>query len=87
MPARAETLESTRVDSLANNGRLCSSKADERNHICTVRDKILSASIHLLSQINEKVEVLNKTELNGPSDVTDDFSACANADQEPNMLL
>ena len=80
-------LEGTKVDSLANSGRLGSSKADERTHICTVRDKILSASIHLLSQINKKIEVLNKTELNGPSDVTDDFSASANAEQEPNMLL
>ena len=35
----------------------------------------------------QEVEVLNKTELNGPSDVTDDFSACANADQEPDVLL
>ena len=87
MPAGAAKLESTRVDSLANNVRMSSSRADERNHICTVRDKILSASIHLLSQIDKKVEVLNKTELNGPSDVTDDFSACANADQESNVLL
>ena len=85
MAAGVKTLESTEVDKLANIGRMATSKDDERNHIFKVRDDILSASIQLLSNINKKVEVLNDT--NGPSDVTDDFSACANADQEQNLLL
>lgn len=46
-----------------------------------VREQITSLSIHLIEQIHRQVETLNDTE-NGPSDVTDDFSACADADQE-----
>ena len=87
MSRGADTLESTKVDNLANTGRMDTSEIDERNHIHIVRDEILSASIQLLSEIHKKVEVLNELEQNGPSDVTDDFSACANADQEPIMLL
>ena len=80
-------LESTEVDKLANIGRMASSEVDERKHIKKVRDDILSASITLFNAINKKVEVLNGIETNGPSVVTDDFSACANADQERNLLL
>jgi ribonuclease HI len=87
MPNGATPLESTEVDKLANIGRMASSEVDERKHIKKVRDDILSASITLFNEINKKVEVLNEIETNGPSVVTDDFSACANADQERNLLL
>ena len=48
-----------------------------------VRDSILTLSIDMIYEINKMVEDLNDKEINGPSDVTDDFSARANADQEP----
>ena len=74
------SLESFHVDNLAKAGRLNSTEGDERRHIRTVRDDILSHRINLIYEINQMVEILNDHENNGPSDATDDFSACINAD-------
>ena len=87
LEGKTPALEGTKADNLANVGRINSDESDERRQIHNVRDKILSASIRLIEGINKKVEVLNKLETNGPSDVTDDFSACATADQERIQLL